>query len=481
MGGAGKDEIMNKRNEKQWKVTALLLFVLAALGCVWTDTKSEKPTAHTQTIAAEPARVSTEGAPKQVILLISDGMGFLHMKAADWYEAGPEGKAVYQDFPVQMAMATFMAGGNYEPEKAWADPDYIKENPTDSAAAVTAMATGVKTYKGAVNYSLEKEPLYLITEEAEERGKATGVVSSVPLSHATPAGFVAHHASRNNYAEIAREMFCQSPVDVIMGCGHPWYNGDGKPLEKASTFKYVGGEETWAALKEGTLEVADADGDGKADPWTFLEKRKDVQALAKTENTSKRVLAIPEVAQTLQQKRSGDDKAVPYAVPLTQTVPTLEEMTRAALNVLDNDPDGFFLMVEGGAVDWASHENQLGRAIEEQIDFNRAVDAVVEWVEKNSSWEETLVIVTADHECGYLANSEGIAREPEPSAQGILPAMTWQGNYHTNSLVPFYAKGPGSAIFATQAAGTDPMRGDYLDNTLLAKALFALWRESAEE
>ncbi len=81
--------------------------------------------------------------------------------------------------------------------------------------------------------------------------------------------------------------------------------------------------------------------------------------------------------------------ADPYAEPLIDSVPTLEEMTRAALNIVDNDPDGFVLMVEGGAVDWAAHANHSGRVIEEEIDFNHSVEAVVEWVEKNSNWGET--------------------------------------------------------------------------------------------
>ncbi len=104
----------------------------------------------------------------------------------------------------------------------------------------------------------------------------------------------------------------------------------------------------------------------------------------------------------MQSNRSGDGYADPFVVPLIDTVPTLEEMTKAALNILDDDPDGLFLMIEGGAVDWASHANQSGRMIEEHIDFDNSVQAVVDWVQKNSNWGETLLIVTSDHETGYL-------------------------------------------------------------------------------
>ena len=87
-------------------------------------------------------------------------------------------------------------------------------------------------------------------------------------------------------------------------------------------------------------------------------------------------------------------------------MPTLTEMSLAALNVLDNDPDGLYLMIEGGAVDWAAHANQSGRMIEEAIEFERAVEAVLDWVQTNSNWGETLLIVTGDHETGYLTGPD---------------------------------------------------------------------------
>ena len=118
---------------------------------------------------------------------------------------------------------------------------------------------------------------------------------------------------------------------------------------------------------------------------------------------------MPQVYTTLQQARAGDGKADPFVVPLTTSVPTLAEMSRAALNVLDNDPDGFVMMIEGGAVDWAGHANQSGRLIEEQVDFDLAVDAVLAWVEANSNWGETLLIVTGDHETGYLTGPMDVA------------------------------------------------------------------------
>ncbi|MEZ4485173.1 MAG: alkaline phosphatase, partial [Syntrophotaleaceae bacterium] len=188
------------------------------------------------------------------------------------------------------------------------------------------------------------------------------------------------------------------------------------------------------------------------------------------------LLGIPQVERTLQQRRDGDPQAWPYAVPLLKTVPTLTEMTRAALNVLDNDADGFLLMVEGGAVDWASHANQTGRMLEEQLDFDRTVAAVVHWVETCSNWDQTLLIVTADHETGYLT---GPGSDPgwQPlvgNGRNRLPTMEWHHDNHTNSLVPLFAKGRGAEGLFPLVKGHDPVRGPYVDNTALAEAVLAV-------
>ena len=150
-------------------------------------------------------------------------------------------------------------------------------------------------------------------ELAEDLGKATGVITSVQFSHATPAAFVAHNISRNNYAVIAQEMIYDSAIDVIMGAGHPWYDANGLSKKTANTFKYVGGETTWNDLVFGTAE-GDADGDGIADAWTLIQSLSEFQSLA-TGQTPKRVIGIAQVYQTLQQQREGDTDADPYVVP----------------------------------------------------------------------------------------------------------------------------------------------------------------------
>ncbi len=434
-------------------------------------------TAAAQTSAKAPSKPTL----KNIIIMISDGCGYNQIDAASLYQYGRTGVQPYENFPVRCAVSTYSAGGSYDPNKAWSSFNYVKSGYTDSAAAATAMSTGTKTHYGIIGLDVNKKPLKHLIERCEELGKATGVVTSVSISHATPAGFAAHNEYLKNYTDIANEMFYRSSLEVIMGAGHPMYDDDNKFIIKPddSEYKYIGGRETWADLSDGKLVGADADGDSVADDWTVIHKLSEFEALANGP-TPKRVIGLAQVKSTLQQKRSGDS-SIAFAVPFNQNVPTLAQMTKAAINVLDDDPNGLFLMVEGGAIDWAGHDNQSGRMIEEEIDFNKAVEAVLEWVSSNSNWDETLVIVTGDHETGYLTGPDSGKKESGPvwnplinNGQGKMPGMQWNSKDHTNSLIPFFAKGSGADLFKDAAANTDSRRGNYIDNTDIAKVIFSL-------
>ena len=407
---------------------------------------------------------------KNVILLVSDGMGYNQVLAADYYENGKEKTQPYEKFPTQVGMSTYSVSGSYN-QGLWDDFYSFKKNPTDSAAAATAMSTGVKTYNAAIGVDNDKNNVKHIAEDFEELGKSTGVVSSVQFSHATPAGFVAHNSNRNDYSGIANEMLKSSATDVIMGAGNPNYNDNGQDrTPSVNDYRYVGGKETWDALVDSTLDVSDANNDGKADPWTLVQSKDEFEKLTNGE-TPERVVGVAQVATTLQQGRSGDSKADAYEVPFNENVTDLATMTKGALNVLDNNEEGFFLMVEGGAIDWAGHANQNGRVIEEQIEFNDAVDAACDWVEENSNWNETLVIVTGDHETGYLTGQEGVYIEVGNKGKGNMPTMAWNSGDHTNQLIPFYAKGKGAEVFKKLADEKDSVRGNYIDNTEISKVI----------
>jgi len=424
--------------------------------------------------------------PENIIVMISDGCGYNHIDATSLYEFGETGKLAFEQFPVQYGMSTYSLKANsYSSDSAWTSFNYLKCKPTESAAAATAMATGIKTHNGKIGVDSANVNLENLTERLEAFGKSTGIVTSVQLSHATPAGFVAHNESRKNYEEIANEMIFKSKIDVIMGCGHPWYNNNGKAT-KDSNYKYVGGDSTWNLLLNGKAGN-DADNDGIIDYWTVIQDRSEFQNLAYGQ-TPKRVFGIPKVAKTLQKNRAGDGFADPFKVPILKTMPTLTEMVNAAINILDDDPDGFFLMIEGGAIDWASHANQSGRMIEEELAFNEVVKAIILWVEQKSNWSKTLLIVTGDHETGYLTGPDSAAGKTDMTGNspkiGIplknygknkMPGLQWNSGSHTNSLIPFFAKGVGSQKFENFASQIDSVRGHYLDNTSIAKLLFSFY------
>jgi alkaline phosphatase len=431
-------------------------------------------------LSAARTKATRKPVAKNIIVMIADGWHYNHVDASSYYQYGLAARQIYNRFPFRYAMSTYPAfyegqgcqGWGYDPVAAWSGFGYVHNCWTDSAAAATAMSTGVKTFYGAIGIDLDWQHLPNVLEFAESQGRATGVVTSVEWTHATPAGFVAHNFNRNNFAEIGQEMVYDSAADVVMGAGHPWFDVHGQSRATPKSFNYVGGETTWDDLVAG-IAGGDADGDGVPDPWVLLESRGEFQALMNGP-TPKRVLGTAQVYQTLQQERGGDAYADPYVVPLIETVPTLEEMAKGALNVLDDDPDGLFLMIEGGAVDWASHSNQSGRMIEEQIGFDDAVEAVVEWVKANSNWGETLLIVTGDHETGYLTgpDSDPTWTPIVNNGAGNLPGMEWHSANHTNRLIPLFARGNAARRFRSYVDGKDPLYGRYLDNTALAKVIF---------
>ncbi|WP_016701332.1 alkaline phosphatase [Actinoalloteichus spitiensis] len=435
-------------------------------------------------MAAAPLSAGVAGAeetpvPKNIILLISDGGGYSHFDLPSLYEQGQSyGQAsvdpatgavehvpgtpsqVYESYPVQVGQSHHSASGRaeYVPEEAWGSFDWVASGATDSAAAGTALGTGVKTNNGILGYTPDGDRLLTVGEQAIEVGKKVGLVTSVPFNHATPAGFIAHNSSRNDYQGLATEMI-DSGVDVLMGGGHP--NFTDAHTRRASDWTWISQEDFERVSTGGT-------------DFTYIEEQADFASLAEGRNVPEKVFGLAQVAETLQYNRPGmeNDDVLPWTDPLND-VPGLDTMTEGALNVLEQGDEGFFLMVEGGAVDWAAHANNTTRTLEEQIDFNRAAEAVDQWVEENSSWDETLVIVTADHETGYLAGPDSNPTwTPVTGEAGQLPNVSWHSGDHTNALVPFYAKGAGSDVLQARANRWDIVRGAYLDNTDIGEAVF---------
>lgn len=442
--------------------------------------------------------VADDVSPKNVIILIGDGMGYNHV---DHLNAATKGEMYYQvdrddngnviadpnnaPKPTEgwqswdhAAMYTTQhesdGGVPYDAQAAWNDFDWVKADPTDSAAAGTAMATGVKTYNAGLGVDVDGNVLENLSQRAHSLDKSAGVVTSVPFSHATPAAYSAHNASRNAYGEIAEEQ-ARGDLDVVMGAGHPMYDDNHQKLDTPK-YKYIT-EETFNALSNGQTE------------FEYIESNADFEALT-TGDTPDRVFGIAQVGSTLQQSRSEGR-------PLNDVV-DLPTMTRGALNVLDNNENGFHLMIEGGAIDWAGHGNNTPRDLEEVADFDAAIDEVINWVETNSSWDETLVIITADHETGYLngpttgefnpmliaaeqgATPAAFQAAAAPANEiGTSPELSWNSPNHTRQLVGLWAKGPGAEEILAMSEGEDPVRGSYIDNTAVARYLLdTAWVES---
>jgi alkaline phosphatase len=413
--------------------------------------------------------LAQEGSAKNVIVLISDGAGVETWAAATYFRFGALGHEAYDEFDVQIFAAThplntsneptFTDEGSvtFDPAELWIDTevdtvyegalgnykgyfagyDYARADYTDSAAAATALASGTLTYNNAINWSNDGEPLKHIGEYAVESGRALGVVTSVQVSHATPAGFLAHNVSRNDYVALGQEIIDSGLATVVFGAGHPHYGADGQYVESPAdgNFRYIGGRDYWDRIVAGETE------------YTLIETREDFEALAAGEldYDGDKLLGLFQNNATLQYNRPGYTGG-----DLLENVPDLATLTTAALNVLGENEDGFFLMVEGGAVDWAAHANNLPRLVEEQIDFNLAVEAAIAWVEENSSWDETMIVVTTDHGNGLLQGPISDTQAYQAivnQGQGALPLVRWHSDTHTRELIPLYAHGAGSDYF----------------------------------
>lgn len=441
-------------------------------------------------VAPAHADQTNPEAPKNVIVMIGDGMGYNHVVNTNLYETGQSqyitsGDAgdvtehdgdpvqVYENFNhlglTTTSLDTLAAGKEYDSAGAWGDFDWAKDTPTDSAAAGTAMATGTKVNNGALNVDPEGNELKTMSELAHETGRSAGVVSSVQYSHATPASYAVSNPDRNAYTAIGDSMVNAEYLDVVMGAGHPGYDDSGQ--EKAADYQFIA-EDTFNSVSNGDTD------------WDYVESKGDFEALANGEIETDKVFGLAQAETTLQQAREGDSEGtLPGEVAYNDNVPDLPTMSEGALNVLGQDEEGFHLMIEGGAIDWTGHANETTRNIEETQDFNKSVESVVDWVEENSSWDETLLVVTADHETGYLGGAEDDPGFTEMYGdQGELPTVGWSSGNHTNHLVPYFFKGAGSDAIMNSTVGEDDVRGSYIDNTTVAN-LFKdeLWVEDEDD
>lgn len=318
--------------------------------------------------------------PKNIIFMIGDGMGVSEVYAALTAKKG------------ELEMARCKHTGFV---KTYAADNYI----TDSAAGATAFATGRKTDNGKLSLSPQLDTLNTILEYAEFNGLGTGLVATAKITHATPAGYIAHNPSRNNYEEIALD-FLKTDVDVLLGGGR-------NNFEK------------------------------RADSVNLLD-----QFRAKNYQIVFDTAGMMDVHQGKLFGLLWEDHPPKWTDGRDDF---LSKASLKAIELLNPFEKGFFLMIEGSQIDWGGHDNDTEYLVAEAVDFDNAVGEVLDFAQQDG---ETLVVITADHETGGFGINGGSLETGE-----VIGGFT-TGN-HTSTMVPMFAYGPGAEEFMGVIDNTD--------------------------
>jgi alkaline phosphatase len=351
---------------------------------------------------------------RNIILFIGDGMGGAHREAIRLSTAGFEGS---------LSMDALRYSGLSRTGSA-DDEDFV----TDSAAAATAIASGVKTHNGAVGVGTDGEQVTTVLEEAIQHGKATGLVTTSQVTDATPAAFAAHVPDRGDQSEIARQYIEESRPDVILGGGEDFWYPEGdpgaypdrQPEDPEEESRGSEGDLAHQAERSGYKYIADPD---------ELEDAEGTKILG--------LFANEEMFQDGTEGEAVYDPVVP-----------LPAMTSKAIEVLSKDEEGFILVVEEEAIDAMSHENNAELVLEAGQQFDEAVSVARSYAKNHP---ETLLIVTADHETGGLAveGAHEAGVYPVDGPFGVVDsdqefAVGWSTEGHTAVPVPVTAEGPGA-------------------------------------
>ena len=286
--------------------------------------------------------------PKYVFLFIGDGMSTPQRMIADEFSRKlGKGQLAINTLPIHATTRTCSANSLV----------------TDSAAAATAIACGERTNNGMIGQDPKGKKLVSLAEVARDKGKKVGIVTSVTINHATPAGFYGHRKSRSEMYAIGLDLIA-SKFDYFGGGGVAKYNDKKSPLYKGSIYDL--------AAKAG---------------YKVIGTRKDLLSL---KPGAGKVLAY-----------GVKDNILPYAIDRRdQSVATLAEFTAKGIEMLQDNPKGFFMMVEGGAIDYAGHANDAATNLREVLAFDEAVKVALKFMEKHPN--ETLIVVTGDHETGGM-------------------------------------------------------------------------------
>ena len=355
-------------------LSSLPLFIQAQENYKEINTKLEYT--NTQPYEVAPLeQVCTKKTPKNIILLIGDGMGSAEIFAAATANKG------------QLNILNMIYTGM---SKTQSKNNYI----TDSAAGGTALSTGKKTYNGAIGViAIDGDTVSIpsLLEQAEQQGRATGLISTSSICHATPASFIAHQTNRSKNEAIAAD-FLNTDIDLFIGGGYSLFTHRKDSIDLSKQLEAKG----YSIYRD--LE--------RAEQFT----KGNIAILTADEHNA----AYPE---------RGD---------------LLPQATEKAMAILsENSKKGFFLMVEGSMIDWGGHQNDISYIVKEMLDFDRAVGKALAFAAQDKN---TLVIVTADHETGGLSIIGGNV------TKGYIKGAFTSG-HHTGIPVPVFAYGPGAHLF----------------------------------
>ena len=377
------------------------------------------------------------GHPRSVIFVNGDGMGAAHREAARLDQEGFDGQLTMDQLPIAGLQTTDAR-----------DPE---DTITDSAAGASAWATGQKTYNGAISVDVDGNPLPTLGQQAEDAGLAGGIATTAQVTDASPAAFFANSTDRAAQDDIARQYLERSRPEVILGGGEDWW----LPAGDEGAFPPRAGDTEDPEVSRSTQGdlVARAQGLG----YTYVSSAEEFEAAEGADL----LLGLFANEEMFQQRPEGEGDEFDPVV-------SLADMTTRALDVLSQDEDGFFLLVEEEAVDEMSHDNNGTRMLEAMRSLDAAVEVARAYVAEHP---DTLLIVTGDHECGGLT-IEDVDPDDESGPGGTLPqdaavegetvsgedgpflvagtdgaydfALDWTTTGHTGVPTVVTAEGPGS-------------------------------------
>ena len=359
------------------RLTPIILCVLFFNACT--------PSVSKEVVATKGLEEPAKKRPKNIILMIGDGMGLAQITAGMYQN---NNKISLEQFPFVGLHKNY--------------PDDEEDGLiTDSAAGATSFACGVKTYNAAIGMGVDSLPRTTILELAEQKGLATGLVATCNIQHATPASFIAHNKNRRDYEGIALD-FLKTDIDLFIGGGKKYFDSRADGLDLLAEFR------------KKNYQVTN---------WTETE-------IDKLTFTGQNAAYLTANDQPLMASQGRD--YLPMA-------------SEKACNFLQNrSKKGFFMMIEGSQIDWGGHAGDQNYIITEMLDFDKSITKVLEFAKRDGN---TLVIVTADHETGGFAVLKGSKLGDIKGGFAAPYDEKTKSRYHTGSMIPVFAYGPGAEQF----------------------------------